>query len=575
MGFWALEDTAGAGAFPPFDGWDGCNVWVSVDSGKSLSVANPDTPAYICQNLYSFSSTAGLQNIAGWGGSSGGWIPVEFDLSAYKTDKVIVRFAFASYEGWSTWNDPALYGFFVDDIVVSDGGSVLFENHGEEDSTLRASGYAGMEAADWLDIYGPMGTVPPYDSAVVSYSINTRNLSAGRRQGFISFSSNDTTINGFASSGKVSLQIDVQPPQYDLAVQNMGDSYKEIPVAGCNKMQGRVVNCGQQDFSNFDAVLMVLDGEQTVYCDGVHIPALAADSSMVVTFEPFVAWRSGKTYRCVMNVINAAHDYNGYNNTVRSTLTVTNLISGFEQDTDVWTFAGGWGRTSATKKEGKFSVHNNSGTTPYLNNMDGLLTLNSAVGFDSLDNAVVKYFTGFRTEENKDQCFVEISGDRLLWSKIDSFSGTYLSTWEQREVSFSSLIEKGYKKGWLRFHFISDSANTDAGVYMDQVEIFPVITGVREDAVAAAPMEYKLFQNYPNPFNPKTIINYESPITNYVELSIYNILGQKVATLVSAEQPAGSYRVEWDASGFASGVYLYRLKTEQGFSKSKKLILLK
>jgi len=89
---------------------------------------------------------------------------------------------------------------------------------------------------------------------------------------------------------------------------------------------------------------------------------------------------------------------------------------------------------------------------------------------------------------------------------------------------------------------------------------------------------FRLDQNYPNPFNPKTIINYELPITNEVELSIYNLLGQKVVTLVSGKQPAGYYQVEWDASGYASGVYIYRLSAKgktQSVVRTKKLVLLK
>jgi hypothetical protein len=74
------------------------------------------------------------------------------------------------------------------------------------------------------------------------------------------------------------------------------------------------------------------------------------------------------------------------------------------------------------------------------------------------------------------------------------------------------------------------------------------------------PNDYKLNQNYPNPFNPTTKINYELPTTNYVDLSIYNMLGQKVVTLVSEKQNAGNHQVEWDASGFASGVYYYRIE---------------
>ena len=85
---------------------------------------------------------------------------------------------------------------------------------------------------------------------------------------------------------------------------------------------------------------------------------------------------------------------------------------------------------------------------------------------------------------------------------------------------------------------------------------------------------YRLEQNYPNPFNPSTTINYELPITNYVELSIYNVLGQKVATLVDKKQAAGRYQVEWNAGAFASGVYYYRLSSE-AFVETKKLILLK
>ena len=85
---------------------------------------------------------------------------------------------------------------------------------------------------------------------------------------------------------------------------------------------------------------------------------------------------------------------------------------------------------------------------------------------------------------------------------------------------------------------------------------------------------FALEQNYPNPFNPKTIINYELPITNHVNLSIYNLIGQKIFTLVSKKQPAGSYKVEWDASNFASGIYVYRLEAN-GLVMDKKMILLK
>ncbi len=90
--------------------------------------------------------------------------------------------------------------------------------------------------------------------------------------------------------------------------------------------------------------------------------------------------------------------------------------------------------------------------------------------------------------------------------------------------------------------------------------------------------KFSLSQNYPNPFNPITAIEYQVPKLSQVELCIYNLLGQSVATLVSEKQAAGSYKVGWDASGFASGIYIYQLTAkgqEQKAVFTKKLVLLK
>jgi hypothetical protein len=89
------------------------------------------------------------------------------------------------------------------------------------------------------------------------------------------------------------------------------------------------------------------------------------------------------------------------------------------------------------------------------------------------------------------------------------------------------------------------------------------------------PEGFSLEQNYPNPFNPLTTIRYKLAKVSKVDLSIYNTRGQKIATLVSQKQAPGSYTAEWDATEIASGLYLYRLTTDQGFVQSKKLLLLK
>jgi predicted phosphodiesterase len=112
-------------------------------------------------------------------------------------------------------------------------------------------------------------------------------------------------------------------------------------------------------------------------------------------------------------------------------------------------------------------------------------------------------------------------------------------------------------------------------VFENGGDSYSYITTALEDQVSLG--TFKLFQNYPNPFNPMTMINYQLPMILEVEISIYNILGQKVATLIAEKQPAGRYQVEWDASGYASGVYICRLKAMsrgQGVLQTRKLVLL-
>ncbi|MBI4427939.1 MAG: T9SS type A sorting domain-containing protein [Ignavibacteriales bacterium] len=88
------------------------------------------------------------------------------------------------------------------------------------------------------------------------------------------------------------------------------------------------------------------------------------------------------------------------------------------------------------------------------------------------------------------------------------------------------------------------------------------------------PFEYDLSQNYPNPFNPSTEIQFSLPYRSYVTLTIFDLLGREVATLVSEELSAGSYSTRWDAAGMPSGVYLYRLQAGE-FVETKKLLLLR
>jgi len=134
----------------------------------------------------------------------------------------------------------------------------------------------------------------------------------------------------------------------------------------------------------------------------------------------------------------------------------------------------------------------------------------------------------------------------------------------------SSIVPKTDYYGNIRPH--STDEFVDMGAIESQFKQTPP-TSV-DDLNNTLPFEFALLQNYPNPFNPVTSIKYQVPRTSNVKLSIYNLLGQKVTALVSEKQPAGNYKVEWDAGRFASGIYLYHI-TAGRFTETKKLVLLK
>ncbi|MDD8018228.1 MAG: T9SS type A sorting domain-containing protein [Bacteroidota bacterium] len=109
------------------------------------------------------------------------------------------------------------------------------------------------------------------------------------------------------------------------------------------------------------------------------------------------------------------------------------------------------------------------------------------------------------------------------------------------------------------------------GIYGFTTASKPTSVWNNESQIASS---YELFQNYPNPFNPTTTINYQLPKSGIVTLKIFDILGQEVATLVNEKKEAGKYQVQFDASRFASGVYLYQLDAGN-YSSVKKMILMK
>ena len=105
------------------------------------------------------------------------------------------------------------------------------------------------------------------------------------------------------------------------------------------------------------------------------------------------------------------------------------------------------------------------------------------------------------------------------------------------------------------------------------IEQFINLTDIRENE-DFLPKKFALYQNYPNPFNPSTKINFDVPVSTDVKIVLYNILGEKVRTLVNKKYAPGRHEYVLEASGLAAGLYFYRIKTNQ-YTNTKRMILIK
>jgi len=126
-----------------------------------------------------------------------------------------------------------------------------------------------------------------------------------------------------------------------------------------------------------------------------------------------------------------------------------------------------------------------------------------------------------------------------------------------------------------RLRFLCDASDNNDDVYIDEVEFRGLTAGkAQPEATPLAPLAFALGQNHPNPFNPSTTIAFSVPREARVQLRIFDLRGQVVATLVDGTLAAGEHQVQWDARRAPSGVYVYRLDAP-GFTQTRKMSLLK
>jgi hypothetical protein len=155
--------------------------------------------------------------------------------------------------------------------------------------------------------------------------------------------------------------------------------------------------------------------------------------------------------------------------------------------------------------------------------------------------------------------YINVNGKRI--GEL-SFDGVSTTTWYEKSMTVplvqgSNNIQMQMFWGWMFVDYLAVPRT--------------VLTSVSDETIV--PTHYSLEQNFPNPFNPSTTINISLPKASIVRLTIYNILGQKIATLADTYREAGSHQFTFDAAQCASGVYFYRLEAGTFISQKKMLLL--
>lgn len=173
------------------------------------------------------------------------------------------------------------------------------------------------------------------------------------------------------------------------------------------------------------------------------------------------------------------------------------------------------------------------------------------------NNVTLKWSTVM--EENNKAFEIERKTTGTAWNKIGYTEGHGTTN----QINNYSYTERGIAAGHYSYRLKQIDYNGNYKYY-----------DLNSEVIIGIPSKFSLSQNYPNPFNPATVINYELPIMNYVSLKVYDISGKEVANLVNEVKQAGYYSATFDAKGLSSGMYFYKLSTDN-FSAVKKMVVIK
>lgn len=256
----------------------------------------------------------------------------------------------------------------------------------------------------------------------------------------------------------------------------------------------------------------------------------------------------------------------------------TSLVTIFEDNAENgfgnWETDGGWDLSSdySHSPENSFT---DSPKGKYKNNEDNSMTLMNSLNLSNYDHLVLSFWHKVDTEQGSDYCHVELSSDNgNSWQEVRSYSGSLYM--RRAGIDIANYVNHS-ENVKIRFRLTSDNRHNADGWYVDDIKITGISVGDRitqNQNNSIQPRNYLLSQNYPNPFNPSTTIKFSLQKSSYVRLTVYDVTGRTVQTVVNEKLEAGVHSINFDGSKLSSGVYFYKLENEN-YSDVKKMVLIK
>ncbi len=615
---------------PEYNGWDGCNVRISTD-GENWNVIN-GLPGYDVNSLYSFGVEHGEgPNIAGWAGSSDGWVDAEFDLSAYSGQNVQIRFAFASDPATNTSDNSSYFGMAIDNIelgnfqnigssvgmipgnMVQGGGDHWSEvSPGFESNTAVKCSEDGSVGPGWEN-YFESDQFFLQNGGIYSLDCNVKGtfdansfwgLEASYKVG--SEWSPWYNITNLENSSDVENYVFGSPGEDWRLASELYDIFPvDISVISGHYIKLRVYLKTNDNatgtgisFDNFTITETTFPADAptglvanlnvnhtvTLSWNGLDIPEISGYNVYRIV---------DGNYQLIADVIDSTYlDENPQYEMINSYV-VTAVINDEETDysENVEIFVPAETATWLSHDDGSSESGYQAGT---LNSYGVSFETNNSyithlqIYLQELDSADLN-FKFWESDDNglPDEEIVSFLVDsdqlNLGWNFI--FIPENLRPFISNGVFFVGLLE------FANSAKIGLDSDSDGFSYENIDGTWQMIGGNLMIRVLAdidqlpAPeddlvmIDYEL-NNFPNPFNPTTTISFSIPSEARVGVKIYNSKGQLVKNLLNSKLSAGTHSIVWNGKNddeqlVGSGIYFYNLSNGEQTVAVKKMLLIK